>query len=102
VLFRSRRLVIDNTRQVAVATLAIRRNVAIYTDASAAIKTTGLIGDKYVRVDPGGAGEPLKPGGWITNTVAPPDIEDLLGRYIFGQASEPSGEQTGNTRREQQ
>jgi phospholipid/cholesterol/gamma-HCH transport system substrate-binding protein len=54
-----------------------------------------------MKIDPGGAEEPLKPGGTITNTTSLPDIEDLIGQYIFGQvntqgqAKTPSGGETG-------
>jgi phospholipid/cholesterol/gamma-HCH transport system substrate-binding protein len=37
-----------------------------------------------VKIDPGGAGEVLKPGGFITQTSVPTDIEDLIGKYAFG------------------
>jgi len=80
-------------------TLKINRGVKVFDDATATIKTAGLIGDKYVKVDPGGAGEVLKPGGVITDTTVPADIEDLIGRYAFGTidkgpAGEPKGEGT--------
>jgi phospholipid/cholesterol/gamma-HCH transport system substrate-binding protein len=58
--------------------------VKVYEDSAATIKTAGLIGDKYVKIDPGGAGPVLAPRGMITQTSVPPDIEDLIGRYAFG------------------
>ncbi|MGA3174419.1 MAG: outer membrane lipid asymmetry maintenance protein MlaD [Syntrophorhabdales bacterium] len=76
---------IDNMRQVALVTMRINKGVNTYSDAAASVKTMGLIGDKYIKIDPGGAGTPLKSGDSITNTAAAPDIEDLLGKYIFGQ-----------------
>jgi phospholipid/cholesterol/gamma-HCH transport system substrate-binding protein len=90
-------LQIDNERQVAEVAMKIDTGIQVYSDASAAIKTSGLIGDKYVRIDPGGSGTLMKPGGTITNTAAEPDLEDLLGRYIFGQAGgQPEGGKGGN------
>ncbi len=83
---------IDNERQVATVTMRIDNSVMVYNDASATIKSMGLIGDKYIRIDPGGAGAMLKSRQTITNTAAEPDIEDLLGRYIFGQANPQQGE----------
>jgi phospholipid/cholesterol/gamma-HCH transport system substrate-binding protein len=84
---RVTRMGIDNERQVAWISIKISNDVHVYSDATATIKTMGLIGDKFIRIDPGGAGELLKPRSTITNTVASPDIEDLMGKYIFGQAS---------------
>ena len=85
-------MVIDNERQVATVTMLIDNSVKVYNDASATIKSMGLIGDKYIRIDPGGAGSILKSRQTITNTAAEPDIEDLLGRYIFGQANSQQGD----------
>ena len=78
---------IDQTKQMGIVGMKINRDVKVYDDASATIKTSGLIGDKYVKIDPGGAGELLKPGSFVTQTSIPADIEDLIGKYAFGSAS---------------
>ena len=75
---------IDHDKQMGVVGMKINKNTIIYDDASATIKTAGLIGDKYVKVDPGGSGEVLKAGSFIAQTSVPADIEDLIGRYAFG------------------
>jgi phospholipid/cholesterol/gamma-HCH transport system substrate-binding protein len=75
---------LDTERQMGVVGIKINKGVKVYDDASATIKSAGLIGDKYVKVDPGGAGEVLKPLGIITQTSVPADIEDLIGKYAFG------------------
>jgi phospholipid/cholesterol/gamma-HCH transport system substrate-binding protein len=77
-------LKLDEERQMAVVRMKINKEVKVYDDCTAAIKTAGLIGDKYVKIDPGGAGAILKPGGMITQTSVPTDIEDLIGKYAFG------------------
>ena len=74
----------DQEKLVVVAELRIRKPIKVYDDAIASIKTAGLIGDKYVGIDPGGAGELLKPGGMITQTESPPDLGELIGKYAFG------------------
>jgi len=75
---------IDTERQMGIVTMKINKGIKVYDDAAATIKTAGLIGDKLVKIDPGGAGEMLKPGGMITQTTVPTDIEDLIGKYAFG------------------
>ncbi|MGD0236644.1 MAG: outer membrane lipid asymmetry maintenance protein MlaD [Syntrophorhabdales bacterium] len=75
---------IDAERQMGVVAININKGVKVYDDAAATIKSAGLIGDKYVKIDPGGAGVVLKPGGLITQTSVPADIEDLIGKYAFG------------------
>lgn len=74
----------DQEKSVVVAELRVKKPIKVYDDAIASIKTAGLIGDKYVSIDPGGAGELLKPGGTITQTESPPDLGELIGKYAFG------------------
>ena len=69
---------------MAVVELKIRKGMKVYDDAIASIKTAGLIGDKYVQIDPGGSGEELKEGDMILETTAPLDLEELIGKYAFG------------------
>jgi len=75
---------LDQENLVALVNMKIRSNIRIYDDAIASIKTSGLIGDRYVSIDPGGSGELLKPGGVITQTEPPVDIEELISKYVFG------------------
>jgi len=79
---------IDQKLQMAVVQMRLRKNVEIFRDSSAAIKTAGLIGDKYVQIDPGGAEDPLEPGGWIIQTSSPMDLEDIIGKIAFGNVKE--------------
>ena len=82
----------DQEKLVVVAELRIRKPIKVYDDAIASIKTAGLIGDKYVSIDPGGAGELLKPGAMITQTESPPDLGELIGKYAFGDIEKGSKE----------
>jgi phospholipid/cholesterol/gamma-HCH transport system substrate-binding protein len=84
------RLGIDPKREMALVEMKINQGVKIYDDATATIKTAGLIGDKFIKIDPGGAGEPLKAGGTLVNTSTPPDIEELIGKYAFGDVKKDS------------
>jgi phospholipid/cholesterol/gamma-HCH transport system substrate-binding protein len=79
------KLNIDPQKQLAWVELEIRNGIKVYDDGSASIKTAGLIGDRFIKVDPGGSGNLLKPGGTITETSSALDIEDLIGRYAFGE-----------------
>lgn len=76
------RIRIDNRRRMAVVTIKIRKGINVYSDGTATIKTTGLIGDRYISVDPGGAGSLLKNGGMITNTTVVPGIDQLAEQYF--------------------
>ena len=81
---RVERLSMDQKDQRAVVEVRIRNGITIYDDAIASIKTEGLIGDRYLSIDPGGAGAPLAAGGVITETQPAVDIADLIGKYAFG------------------
>lgn len=81
---RVEQLNIDQDKQIAMVKLRIGKGIKIYEDAIASIKTSGLIGDKLIKIDPGGGGDILKPGGTITETTAALDIEDLISKYAFG------------------
>jgi len=75
---------LDTEDFVAVVTLKIRKDVPIQDDAIASVKTSGLIGDKYISIQPGGSDELLKPGDVITETESAVDIESLISKYVFG------------------
>jgi phospholipid/cholesterol/gamma-HCH transport system substrate-binding protein len=78
---------IDQKKQMAVVELKISKGINVYDDASVSIKTAGLIGDKFIKIDPGGGGNVLKHGDRITETTAAIDIEELVGKYAFGDVS---------------
>jgi phospholipid/cholesterol/gamma-HCH transport system substrate-binding protein len=77
-------LLLDQDKQQAMVELRIKNDVLVYDDAIASIKTSGLIGDKYVQIDPGGGGDLLGQGDGIFDTNSPLDIEDLIGKFAFG------------------
>lgn len=85
-------LEMDQENQMAVVQMQIDNGVNIYEDAIAAIRTEGLIGDKYVDVDAGGGLDLLAPGGTIVDTVSPVDVGDIIGRYAFGSVDDKGSE----------
>jgi phospholipid/cholesterol/gamma-HCH transport system substrate-binding protein len=66
-------------------TLRLSADVKLQEDAIASIKTKGLIGEKYVRISPGGSDKLIPPNGRIREVEAPVDFEELLSKYIFGK-----------------
>ena len=79
------RLTMDQESQKAAVEIRIQKGVKVYDDAIASIKTEGLIGDMYLKIDPGGAGTLLNSGGTITETQSSVDIADLISKYAFGE-----------------
>ena len=68
-------LTIDQEDQAAVVELKIRKDIKVLEDATAAIMTAGLIGEKFVKIDAGNYGEVLQSGATITETE--PAVEKL-------------------------
>jgi len=79
------RLTMDQKDQKVVVEMRIQKDIKVYDDALASIKTEGLIGDMFLSIDPGGAGKLLGPGGTITETQPAVDIVELIGKYAFGE-----------------
>ena len=77
-------ITLDTENLVAMVQLKLRKDLSIYDDAIASIKTNGLIGDKYIALDPGGSGFELEEGETIVDTESALDIESLISRFAFG------------------
>lgn len=57
-------------------------------DTSASIFTSGLLGEQYVGLEPGGDFEVLKDGDEIMLTQSAIVLEQLIGQLLFSKASE--------------
>jgi len=66
-------------------TLRLQSGIKLQEDSIASIKTKGLIGEKYIRISPGGSDKIIGPNGKIREVEAPVDFEELLSKYIFGK-----------------
>ena len=77
-------IALDQTLYQAVVTMQVQNAVGIPVDSVAAIKTSGLIGDKYVSITPGADDAMLETGGVIQDTQAALDIEEMISKYVFG------------------
>ncbi|MBI1848272.1 MAG: outer membrane lipid asymmetry maintenance protein MlaD [Candidatus Rokubacteria bacterium] len=66
-------------------TLRISTGVKLQDDSIASIKTKGLIGEKYIRISPGGSEKIIPANGRIREVEAPVDLEELISKYIFGK-----------------
>lgn len=75
---------LDPIRQIAVVRLRILNEVELTDDVIASVKTAGLIGDKYIRLSPGGSDIVLADGDQIIETESALDIEELISKYVFG------------------
>jgi phospholipid/cholesterol/gamma-HCH transport system substrate-binding protein len=69
----------------AVVHLLIHQGVKIPDESIASIRTQGIIGDKYIKISPGGSDKYLKAGDQIRDTESALDLEELISKYIMGK-----------------
>jgi len=78
---------LDPKTYLAVVHMTIDPSVKLPTDTVAQIASSGLLGDKYLSLVPGGAEETIPPGGRIQFTQPAISLESLIGQYIFSNQS---------------
>ena len=78
----------DNERYQAQVTLALDKRYSFPKDTSAAIQTSGLLGESYVGLDAGGDDKKLASGDRIMITQSAVVLEKLIGQFLFSKASE--------------
>jgi phospholipid/cholesterol/gamma-HCH transport system substrate-binding protein len=69
----------------AVATMKIKTGVNITDDVIASVRTSGIIGDKFIKLKPGGSDRFLKNNDKIRETESAIDIEELVSKFIHGK-----------------
>ena len=65
--------------------LYLEKKVKIADDAIASIKTQGIIGDKFIKINQGGSEEYVKDGDLLFETESAIDLEDLISQFVFGK-----------------
>lgn len=68
----------------AMVTLKLPEYLKLDDDTIAAVKTSGLIGDRFIELLPGGSGIQLEPGDLIFDTQSAIDLESLISKFGFG------------------
>lgn len=90
---RVTRVTLDPQTFQGLVTLEISKNMAFPKDSSAKILTSGLLGDQYVGIEPGGAVENLAAGDVITQTQSAVVLENLIGQFLFSRAADGGSSQ---------
>ena len=67
----------------AVVHLNIDKTIELTDDSIASIRTSGIIGDKYIKLTPGGSDIMLEAGDEIDETESAISLEELVSKYIF-------------------
>ena len=74
---------VDMTEFRAVVRMTIRPEIRLPEDSVASVSSEGLLGGKYIRIDPGASTTRLSDGGEFTKTRDIVSLEELLGKVIF-------------------
>lgn len=75
---------LDTDELTARVRLKIQSGVVVTDDTIASVKTAGLIGDKYIKLSPGGSDIVLQSGDTLIETESALDLEELISKYVFG------------------
>lgn len=79
----------DSEGYEAVVTLTIEPEYNRFpSDTSAAIMTSGLLGEQFVGLTPGAEDDYLKQGGNITLTQSALVLEQIIGQFLYSKADE--------------
>lgn len=78
----------DNETFEAAVTLRLDKRYAFPKDSSAAILTSGLLGEQYIGLDAGGDSVKLKAQDRILITQDAVVLENLIGRFLYDKAQE--------------
>ncbi len=78
----------DNELYEAAVTLRLDKRYAFPKDTSAAIMTSGLLGEQYIGLEAGGDSTKLKDKDQISITQDAVVLENLIGHFLYGKAQE--------------
>lgn len=90
VVGRIESITLDSESFQAVVTMNMDGRYVFPRDTFATINTSGLLGEQYVGLDPGGDPEMLKAGDSIRKTQSAVVLEKLISQFMFNKAGESS------------
>lgn len=80
-------LILDGNYKI-VLKLKIKNSFRIPTDSVLKISTSGIIGNKYLKLEAGGEDEVFLNGGYFQFTESAMDLEDMISRFMLNKISE--------------
>jgi len=88
---------LDATKLDAAVELSVdKRYTDVPDDSAAAIFTSGLLGDQYVSIQPGGSPDVMKDGDEFVLTQSSIQLEDLIGKFLVSGGPSPSKPANGS------
>jgi len=77
------RIELDQENYEAVVHMVLDKGVRLQEDSIASVRTAGIIGDRYIKISPGGLDELIEDGGELFETESAINLEELISKYIF-------------------
>ncbi|MEN8212240.1 MAG: outer membrane lipid asymmetry maintenance protein MlaD [Thermodesulfobacteriota bacterium] len=74
---------IDKKQLLAKVEFSINKDIKLSEDIIASVKTSGIIGQKYIDILPGGSDIMLEAGEEVYNTESSLDVESIVRKFIF-------------------
>ena len=87
---RVTRIVLDPKTFQGVVSMEIERGYQFPKDSAAKILTSGLLGDQYIGLDPGGDDKTLAAGDTVPQTQSAVVLENLIGQFLSSKADAPA------------
>ena len=81
-------ITLDTENYEANVVMSLDKRYQFPKDTFANILTSGLLGEQYIGLSPGGDSEMLKNGEQIKKTQSAIVLEDLIGKFIYNKAEE--------------
>lgn len=79
-------ITLDTERYEAKVVMSIDKRYQFPTDTFAKILTSGLLGEQYIGLEPGGDTAMLKNGSEIKQTQSAVVLEDMIGKFLYNKA----------------
>lgn len=83
---------IDQTEYRAVVTMKIDHGIELAEDTVVRVSSAGILGGKYVKLEPGASKKFVPAGGELKNTKDVISLEELLGKVIFLVTGDDGGQ----------
>lgn len=68
-----------------IVTIVLDKTITVPDDSIASIRTSGIIGDRFVKISPGGSDQYMSDGEEIIDTESSISLEELVSKYMFNK-----------------
>lgn len=88
---------LDPKTYLAKVTMSVKQDIGLPTDTVAKVSSEGLLGGKYLALEPGADDEMIQPNGQIQYTQASLNLEEMIGKFIFSATDSKKDDAAADT-----